>query len=58
MKKINWNESNNSAIPNKQIDITECPLCNSDEFLLSDDGDTLICIKCGKVSMDKHTKQS
>ncbi|MFH0256760.1 hypothetical protein ACGRL8_06830 [Vibrio rumoiensis] len=30
-------------------DINCCPICSSDEFLLSEDHDLIICVDCGPI---------
>lgn len=38
------------------LDICCCPLCSSEEFLLSENEDELVCIDCGLVPLNTDTK--
>ncbi|MBD1576473.1 MULTISPECIES: hypothetical protein [Vibrio] len=38
------------------LDICCCPLCSSEEFLLSEYGEELICIDCGPVSLNTDAR--
>lgn len=38
------------------LDTFCCPLCSSEEFLLSESGDELVCIDCGLVPLNTDTK--
>ncbi|WP_141706016.1 hypothetical protein [Vibrio rumoiensis] len=49
-----------SSVMDIDWDICNCPICASEEFLLSSDGDDLLCIECGVVPLksESHTASS
>lgn len=42
-------KNNNDTFLYEDSEISCCPICSSDEFLLSEDQDVLICVECGPV---------
>lgn len=51
-------EQKQNTTPSDDIEICCCPICSSEEFLLSENNDMLICIHCGKVPLSPPTRQS
>ena len=38
------------------LEISYCPVCSSDEFLLSEDGKEIICVDCGVVTLESKSR--
>ncbi len=45
-------KNNNDTSLYEDSEISCCPICSSDEFLLSEDQDVLICVECGPVPIE------
>ncbi|WP_105902044.1 hypothetical protein [Vibrio gangliei] len=44
-------EKKQNKTPSDDFEICCCPICSSEEFLLSEKQDVLICIHCGPVHL-------
>lgn len=52
------NKKVKDTFPNNDTEISCCPLCSSDEFLLSETRDVLICVDCGPVPIKNENSPS
>ncbi len=49
-------KNNNDTFLYEDSEISCCPICSSDEFLLSEDQDVLICVECGPVPINSKNR--
>ncbi|SJN19779.1 hypothetical protein FM109_02635 [Vibrio casei] len=45
-----------SSACDSDLDIFCCPICSSDEFLLSSDQKEIICVDCGVVTLEPKSR--
>lgn len=48
----------NDSFPAPDMEISCCPICSNDEFLLSEDHGLIICIDCGPVSINSKSNHT
>lgn len=52
LSNINVLEETKSSI--EALHYEACPVCNDDEFLIAEHGQTLICMSCGPINLTPH----